>query len=50
MGERQTFLVVKAILEKDWGRSFPSAYIWIQCNVFPTENVSFFLHWPIYLY
>lgn len=32
----------KGYLEKDWGTSFPKAYIWVQCNVFPTEDVSFF--------
>ena len=34
----------KGYVEKDWGKSFPKSYIWIQCNVFPTENVSFFFH------
>lgn len=33
----------KGYLEKDWGTSFPKAYIWAQCNVFLENNVSFFL-------
>ena len=27
-------------IEKDWGRSFPSAWIWMQANCFPTDKVS----------
>ena len=27
--------------EKDWGHSFPSAYVWIQSNHFESENISF---------
>ncbi len=30
-------------LEKDWGSSFPKAYIWLQCNSFADETVSLFL-------
>jgi hypothetical protein len=30
----------KGYIEKDWGRSFPSAYIWMQSNHFNKENVS----------
>lgn len=26
--------------EKDWGRSFPSAYIWMQCNHFDEPGIS----------
>ena len=25
-------------LEKDWGRSFPKKYIWLQCNSFPSGS------------
>lgn len=32
----------KGYLEKDWGRSFPKEYIWLQSNHFEQENVSFF--------
>ncbi|MBN1153785.1 hypothetical protein JXB12_02560 [candidate division KSB1 bacterium] len=28
----------KGYLEKDWGRSFPSSYLWIQTNHFENEN------------
>ncbi len=28
-------------IEKDWGKSFPSGYIWIQTNHFETEPISF---------
>jgi hypothetical protein len=27
-------------IEKDWGRSFPSAYIWMQTNHFSTQGIS----------
>jgi len=27
-------------IEKDWGRSFPSAWIWLQSNRFPSHDVS----------
>ena len=30
----------KGYMEKDWGHSFPSAYIWIQSNHFGQSNVS----------
>lgn len=30
----------KGYIEKDWGRSFPSAYVWMQSNHFVEENVS----------
>jgi tocopherol cyclase len=29
--------------EKDWGRSFPSAYIWVQCNHFREPGTALFL-------
>ena len=31
----------KGYIEKDWGRSFPSAYIWMQSNHFSKQEVSF---------
>lgn len=31
----------KAYIEKDWGKSFPSAYIWLQSNHFKDDNTSF---------
>lgn len=30
----------RGYIEKDWGRSFPSAYFWMQSNHFSEENVS----------
>lgn len=27
-------------IEKDWGKSFPEAWIWMQCNHFDTQDVS----------
>ncbi len=29
-------------LEKDWGSSFPKAYLWIQCNQFQAADARFF--------
>ncbi len=31
----------KGYIEKDWGTSFPEAWIWIQANNFKDQNVSF---------
>lgn len=31
----------RGYIEKDWGSSFPSSYVWIQANTFPTKT-SFF--------
>ncbi len=31
----------KGYLEKDWGHSFPSGYIWMQSNHFSQSNISF---------
>jgi hypothetical protein len=31
----------KGYIEKDWGRSFPSSWIWMQCNYFKDPNVFF---------
>lgn len=30
----------KGYIEKDWGKSFPRAYVWVQSNHFKEENVS----------
>jgi hypothetical protein len=30
----------KGYIEKDWGISFPEAWMWLQCNNFETDNVS----------
>jgi hypothetical protein len=31
----------KAYIEKDWGKSFPKAYIWLQSNHFKNKKTSF---------
>lgn len=41
-GEVIDFSVGTGYLEKDWGTSFPKAYIWIQSNKFQDEDVQFF--------
>ncbi len=33
----------KGYIEKDWGKSFPSSWIWLQCNNFKNSNSSFML-------
>ncbi|NTV46926.1 MAG: hypothetical protein HGB11_10500 [Chlorobiales bacterium] len=38
--ETENFDSGKGYMEKDWGRSFPSAYIWLQCNHFGTDGMS----------
>lgn len=30
-------------IEKDWGRSFPSSWVWVQSNNFGSEEISFML-------
>lgn len=30
-------------IEKDWGKSFPKSYCWLQCNDFEQSDVAFFL-------
>ena len=39
-GQQIDFTGGKGYMEKDWGRSFPSAYIWMQSNHFSNENIS----------
>ena len=39
-GEVISFDGGSGYLEKDWGRSFPDAYIWMQTNHFKTKGVS----------
>jgi tocopherol cyclase len=36
------FTTGKGYIEKDWGTSFPSAYIWIQCNQFLSDEIRLF--------
>ncbi len=33
----------KGYIEKDWGTSFPEAWIWLQCNNFPSKDASMFI-------
>jgi len=39
-GERIDFSEGRGYIEKDWGRSFPSAYIWMQTNHFSHPGIS----------
>lgn len=39
-GERIDFSGGRGYMEKDWGRSFPSAYIWMQTNHFSKSGIS----------
>jgi hypothetical protein len=39
-GEEVDFTGGRGYIEKDWGRSFPSAYIWMQCNHFSQVGTS----------
>ena len=39
-GEALDFSGGRGYMEKDWGRSFPSAYIWLQTNHFSEPNIS----------
>lgn len=40
-GEVIDFNGGRGYIEKDWGHSFPSAYIWMQSNHFSTPGISF---------
>lgn len=39
-GEEIDFTGGRGYIEKDWGHSFPSAYIWMQSNHFSEEGIS----------
>ena len=39
-GKGMDFSGGRGYMEKDWGRSFPSAWVWMQSNHFSTEGVS----------
>jgi len=41
-GETIKFIDGRGYIEKDWGRSFPSAYTWMQCNHFSEPGISLF--------
>ncbi|MDO9629060.1 MAG: tocopherol cyclase family protein [Acholeplasmataceae bacterium] len=36
-----SFHLSKGYIEKDWGKSFPRAYVWMQSNHFSNSNTSF---------
>lgn len=38
--EKINFNGGKIYIEKNWGKSFPSQWIWVQCNSFNTRNVA----------
>jgi len=40
-GEHIDFSNGRGYIEKDWGKSFPSAYVWIQTNHFSIPGISF---------
>jgi len=40
-GQTIDFSDGKGYIEKDWGTSFPESWIWVQCNHFNDEEVSF---------
>jgi hypothetical protein len=40
-GKTVDFTGGKGYIEKDWGRSFPSAYVWMQTNHFTKPGISF---------
>ncbi|MFX0052307.1 MAG: tocopherol cyclase family protein [Candidatus Hodarchaeota archaeon] len=40
-GKEFSFDHGRGYIEKDWGRSFPSGYVWMQSNHFPEQKVSF---------
>lgn len=41
-GQEIDFSSGKGYIEKDWGTSFPKNYLWVQSNVFPSTDASFF--------
>ncbi len=41
-GEEIDFTGGKGYLEKDWGRSFPKSYVWIQSNHFEDRTIGLF--------
>jgi hypothetical protein len=40
-GEDYSFDYGRGYIEKDWGSSFPSGYVWMQSNHFSEQNISF---------
>jgi hypothetical protein len=42
-GDTKLFDGGRGYIEKDWGRSFPESWIWLQCNNFDIEGTSLML-------
>ena len=42
-GRSHDFTGGKGYIEKDWGRSFPESWVWLQCNNFADKDTSLFL-------
>lgn len=42
-GEAREFMDGRGYIEKDWGESFPSSWIWMQSNGFSEVGASFML-------
>lgn len=42
-GHEVSFDGGKGYIEKDWGTSFPEAWIWVHCNNFTTDDASLFI-------
>jgi len=42
-GQEIAFTNGNGYIEKDWGRSFPSSWVWVQSNNFSAQEVSFML-------
>lgn len=42
-GDKINFTNGKGYIESDWGHSFPSSYLWNQCNYFTKDNTSIIL-------
>jgi tocopherol cyclase len=42
-GEKVDFTGGRGYIEKDWGKSFPSSWIWVQSNHFSDTGISFML-------
>ena len=46
-GQTVDFTGGKAYLEKDWGKSFPKAYVWLQSNHFTNKKTSLMFSYAI---
>ncbi len=51
-GEKVDFTDGKGYIEKDWGKSFPEKYVWMQSNHFEKDTTSFMFSYatiPLYI-